>query len=84
MKIAEDNCISHDDWYSQVLIECMVQERQLCGAGAAERSYPLSRVRGGGREELPHVQCMEQRVLFARTAVKRYSTAKVRDTQVRW
>ena len=40
MKIAEDNCISHDDWYSQVLIECMVQERQLCGAGAAERIRP--------------------------------------------
>ena len=23
-------------------------------AGAAERSYPMSEVRGGGREELPH------------------------------
>ena len=23
---------------------------------AAERSYPTSEVRGGGREELPHVQ----------------------------
>ena len=26
------------------------------GAGAAERSYPMSEVRGGGGEELPHVQ----------------------------
>ena len=26
------------------------------GAGAAERSYPMPQVRGGGREELPHVQ----------------------------
>ena len=25
-------------------------------AGAAERSYPTSKVRGTGREELPHVQ----------------------------
>ena len=25
-------------------------------AGAAERSYPMSEVRGGGREELPHIQ----------------------------
>ena len=25
-------------------------------AGMAERSYPTSEVRGGGREELPHVQ----------------------------
>ena len=27
-----------------------------CGAGTAERSYPASEVRGGGREETPHVQ----------------------------
>ena len=26
------------------------------GAGMAERSYPESEVRGGGREEQPHVQ----------------------------
>ena len=26
------------------------------GAGTAERSYPTSEVRGGGREELPHAQ----------------------------
>ena len=26
------------------------------GAGAAKRSYPTSKVRGGGRDELPHVQ----------------------------
>ena len=26
------------------------------GAGMAERSYPASEVRGGGREELPHVR----------------------------
>ena len=24
------------------------------GAGTAERSYPVSEVRGGGRQELPH------------------------------
>ena len=26
------------------------------GAGTAERSYPASKVRGGGREEIPSVQ----------------------------
>ena len=26
------------------------------GAGTVERSYPTSKVRGGGREELPHLQ----------------------------
>ena len=26
------------------------------GAGTAERSYPISEVRGGSQEELPHVQ----------------------------
>ena len=26
------------------------------GTGAAERSYPMSEVRGGGREKLPHVR----------------------------
>ena len=26
------------------------------GAGTAERSYPVSEVRGGSREEQPHVQ----------------------------
>ena len=26
------------------------------GTGVAERSYPTPEVRGGGREELPHVQ----------------------------
>ena len=30
--------------------------RQGDGAGAAERSYPTSEVRGGGWAELPHVQ----------------------------
>ena len=28
-------------------------------SGTAERSYPASEVRGGGREELPHVQGAE-------------------------
>ena len=26
------------------------------GAGAADRSYPTPEVRGGSREELPHIQ----------------------------
>ena len=31
------------------------------GAGMAERSYPASEVRGGGREELPHAPMPEAR-----------------------
>ena len=29
------------------------------GAGMAERSYPMSEVRGGGREEIPHAPTPE-------------------------
>ena len=36
-----------------------------------------------GREELPHIQGKELRLCFAREAVKRYLTSKVRETQVR-
>ena len=65
-------------------------------AGAADRSYPTSEVRGSGREELPHVgdrgggreaiplvQGKEQWLCFVGAAVKRYPTSKVRETQVR-
>ena len=44
------------------------------------RSNPPSKVRNGGREEIPHVQSKE---LYARAAVKRYPMTKVRETQVR-
>ena len=37
-----------------------------------------------GREELPHVQGQGQWLHFAKAAVKRYPTSKVRETQVRW
>ena len=54
------------------------------GTGAAERSYPTSKVRRGGREKIPLVQGKEQRLCFAgAAAVKRYRTFKVRETQVR-
>ena len=36
-----------------------------------------------GRKELPHIQGKEQLLRFARAAVKRYPTSKVRETQVR-
>ena len=45
----------------------------------AERSHPTPRVRGGGREELPHIQGKEQRLSFAGAAVKRYPTSTVRN-----
>ena len=50
----------------------------------AERSNPTSEVRRGGREEIPLVQGKEQQLRFAGAAVKRYTTPKVRETQVRW
>ena len=39
------------------------------------------KVRKGGGEEIPLVQGKEQRLRFARAALKRYPTSKVRETQ---
>ena len=41
------------------------------------------KVRKGGGEEIPLVQGKEHRLRFARVAMKRYPTPKVRETQVR-
>ena len=41
------------------------------------------KVRKGGGEEIPLVQGKEQWLRFAGAAMKRYSTPKVRETQVR-
>ena len=49
----------------------------------AKRSYSMFKVRKGGPEEIPLVQGKEQRLRFAGAAVKRYTTSKVRETQVR-
>ena len=62
----------------------VVQKRQLHGAGVAERSYPMSKVRRGSGDEILLVQGKEQWLHFAGAAVKRYPTSKVRETQVRW
>ena len=50
----------------------------------AERSYPTLKVRNGCGKVIPLVQGKEQQLCFARAAVKRYPTPKVRQTQVRW
>ena len=42
------------------------------------------KVRRGGSEEIPLIQGKEQQLCFARAALKRYPTAKVREIQVRW
>ena len=57
---------------------------------AAERSYPMPEVRGGGWEELPHIQgaAAEQRGLSGATprsrsggaAMRRYPSSKVRSS----
>ena len=60
------------------------KEQWLCGRRRAKRSYSMFKVRRGGCEEIPLVQGKEQWVHFAGAAVKRYSTSKVRETQVRW
>ena len=68
--------------------ECQVaaaQERlrgatpRLRSGAVAERSYPTSKVRGSGHEEIPHIQGKEQQLRFAGTAVKRHPTSKVRE-----
>ena len=55
----------------------MSKERRLRRRRRAERSY------WGGRAEVPLVQGKEQQLRFAGTAIKRYSTSKIRDTHVR-
>ena len=54
------------------------------GRRRAWRSYPPLKVRKGGGEEIPLVQGKEQRLRFARAAMKRYPVPKVKETQVRW
>ena len=44
----------------------------------------MLKVRRGGSEEIPLVQSKEKWLHFAGTAVKRYPTPKVRETQIRW
>ena len=61
----------------------MSKEWQLYGQRRAERSYSMFKVRRGGREEIPLIQGMEQRLHFAGAGVKRYPTSRVRETQVR-
>ena len=41
------------------------------------------KVRKGGGEEIPLVQGKELQLRFAGAAVKRYTTPKVRETQIR-
>ena len=60
------------------------EEWWLRGRRRALRSYPMLKVRNGGGMEIPLVQGKEQWLCFAGAAVKRYTTPKVRDTQVRW
>ena len=62
----------------------MSREWWLRRCRRAESSYSTFKVRRGGSEEIPLVQGKEQRQHFARAAVKRYRTSKVRKTQVRW
>ena len=49
----------------------------------AERSYSTFKVSRGSCEEIPLLQGKEQLLHFARAAMKRYPTSKVRETQVR-
>ena len=56
----------------------------LHGHRRDERSYSTFKVSSGGSEEIYLVQDKEQWLRFAGVAMKRYSTSKVRETQVRW
>ena len=42
------------------------------------------KARKGGSEEITLIQGKEQWLCFAGTAVKRYPTFKVKETQLRW
>ena len=62
----------------------MCKEQWLSECRRAERSYSMFKVRRGSCEEIPLVQGKEQQLCFAGAAVKRTTTYKVRETQVRW
>ena len=53
------------------------------GCRRAESNYSTFKVRRDGREEIPLIQGKQQRLCFARAAVKRHPMTKVRETQVR-
>ena len=57
-----------------------MQEQQLHGEGAAKKRLPMSRVRSGGCEEIPHIQGKELWLCFDGAAMKRYPMSKVRET----
>ena len=57
----------------------MSKEQQLHRCRRSERSYSMFRVKRGDL-----VQGKEQWLCFAGAAVKRYTTPKVRETQVKW
>ena len=56
---------------------------QLCGDTPCPRLGAAAALCWTSHREIPHVQGQEQRLHFARTAVKRYPMSKVRETQVR-
>ena len=72
-----------ESWAAAERSKPMPKERWLCRWRRAEKTYSTFKVRRGGGEEIPLVQGKEQRLYFAGTAVKRYPTYKVRETQVR-
>ena len=53
------------------------------GCRKAERIYSTFKVRRVGPKEIPLIQGKEQWLCFARAAINRYPTTKVRETQVR-
>ena len=54
------------------------------GTGGPRGATPRFKVRRSGGEEIPLIQGKEQQLRFAGAAVKRYTTSRVRETQVRW
>ena len=50
----------------------MSKEQQLCGCRKVEKSYSTSKVRKGGREEVPLLEGKRQWLCFAGAAMKRY------------
>ena len=59
------------------------KEQWLRRRRRAERSYSTFKVRRGSCQEIPLVQGEEQQLRFAGTALKKYPTSNVRETQIR-
>ena len=77
---------THLGWPQRAWLSFIELDKAVVAAWAQEGVEESSHAEGqeAQQEEIPLIQGKEQQLCFAGAAVKRYPTAKVRETQVRW